>query len=116
MHDNENSFLHQWLCTYSCFATEAVVCYTAVFSVVTRRSSPLSGGALRDNTKNGCVADYSTRGKRYLKNTACAKGETDGPPGGGYSWEFLVGVCRPVPQILTRFQTKKCNFPHPFSD
>ena len=26
-----------------------VVCYTAVFSVV--------GGALRDDTKNGCVAD-----------------------------------------------------------
>ena len=38
------------------------------------------------------------------------------PGGGGYSWEFLVGVCRPVLQILTRFQTKKCNFPDPFSD
>ena len=25
-------------------------------------------------------------------------------------------VCRPVLQILTRFQTKKCHFPHPFSD
>ena len=37
-------------------------------------------------------------------------------PRGGYSWEFLVGVCRPVLQILTLFQTKKCNFPHPFSD
>ena len=36
--------------------------------------------------------------------------------GGEYSWEFLVGVCRKVLQILTRFQTKKCNFPHPFSD
>ena len=35
---------------------------------------------------------------------------------GGYSCEFLVGVCRPVLQILTRFQTKKLNFPHPFSD
>ena len=34
----------------------------------------------------------------------------------GYSWEFLVEVCRPVLQILTLFQTKKCNFPHPFSD
>ena len=37
----------------------------------------------------------------------------------GYSLEFLeflVGVCRPVPQILTLFQTKKCHFPHPFSD
>ena len=31
------------------------------------------------------------------------------PPGGeGYSWEFLVGVCRLVLQILT--------LPHPFSD
>ena len=35
-----------------------VVCYTAVFSAVTQRSSPLVGGALRDHTKNGCVADY----------------------------------------------------------
>ena len=35
---------------------------------------------------------------------------------GGYSWEFLVGVRRPVLQILTLFQTKKCYFPHPFSD
>ena len=30
-----------------------LVCYTAVFSVVTQ----LVGGALRDDTKNGCVAD-----------------------------------------------------------
>ena len=37
-----------------------LVCYTAVFSVVTQRSSlppSLWGGALRDDTKNGCVAD-----------------------------------------------------------
>ena len=27
---------------------------------------------------------------------------------GGYSWEFLVGVCRLVLQILTLLQTKKC--------
>ena len=38
------------------------------------------------------------------------------PGGGGYSWEFLVGVCRPVLQILTLFQTKQCHFLHPFSD
>ena len=31
------------------------------------------------------------------------------------SWEFFVGVCRPVLQILTLFQTKKCHFSHPFS-
>ena len=29
---------------------------------------------------------------------------------GGYSWEFLMGVCCPVLQILTRFQTKTCSF------
>ena len=32
------------------------------------------------------------------------------------SWEFLVGVCRPVLQTLTLFQTKKSHFSHPFSD
>ena len=31
-----------------------IVCYTAVFSVVTQCSSPLP---LCDDTKNGCVAD-----------------------------------------------------------
>ena len=35
---------------------------------------------------------------------------------GGFTTEFLVGVCRPVPQILTQFQTKIFHFPHPFSD
>ena len=35
-------------------ATQQLVCYTAVFSVVTQRW----GEALRDDTKNGCVADY----------------------------------------------------------
>ena len=29
-----------------------------------------------------------------------------------YSLEFLVGLCRPVPQILTRFLTKKMQFFH----
>ena len=36
--------------------------------------------------------------------------------GGGYYWEFLVGVWFPVLRILTLLQTKKCHFPHPFSD
>ena len=36
------------------------------------------------------------------------------PWGRGYSWELLVGVSRPVPQILTLFQTKKCQFPTRF--
>ena len=36
-----------------------------------------------------------------------------GPGGGGgkgYSWEFLVGVCRPDLQMLTLFQTQKMSF------
>ena len=36
--------------------------------------------------------------------------------GGGYSWEFLVGVCDSVLLILTLFQTKQCHFSHPYSD
>ena len=45
-------------------AIQHLVCYTAVFSVVTQGFSPqtLWGGTLRDDTKNGCVADYSTPG------------------------------------------------------
>ena len=39
-HDNPNVFVIS--------ASNLIVCYTAVFSVVTQRSS---------NTKNGCVAD-----------------------------------------------------------
>ena len=41
---------------------------------------------------------------------------TSSPGGGGNSWKLLVGVCRPVLQILTLFQTQKYHFPHPFSD
>ena len=37
-------------------------------------------------------------------------------PGGGYYSEFLLGVWCPVLRILTLLQTKKCHFPHPFSD
>ena len=33
----------------------------------------------------------------------------------GYSWEFLVWLCRKVLKIRTIFQTKKCHFSHPFS-
>ena len=36
--------------------------------------------------------------------------------GRGYSWQFLVGACHTVLQILTLFQTKICHFSHPFSD
>ena len=43
-------------CNYK--ALFEIVCYTAVFSVVTQRSVPQAWGALRDDTKNGFVADY----------------------------------------------------------
>ena len=43
-----------------------------------------------------------------------SNGSMEGGGGAWYSWEFLVGVCRPVLQILT---LKKCrSFSHPFSD
>ena len=36
--------------------------------------------------------------------------------GGRFSWEFLVGQCRPVLQILALFQTFKCHFPPDLND
>ena len=36
-------------------------------------------------------------------------------PRGGTPGNFWRGCARPLLQILTRFQTKKRNFPHPFS-
>ena len=38
------------------------------------------------------------------------------PRGGGYSWEFLVGMCCPVLQILSPISHQKCHYSHPFSD
>ena len=36
--------------------------------------------------------------------------------GGGDSWEFMVGVCRPVLQVLTLIQTKNAIFHTHFQD
>ena len=48
-------------------ARQALVCYTAVFSVVTQRSPPPHPPsfppALRDDTKSGCVLDSTTVSK-----------------------------------------------------
>ena len=44
------------------------------------------------------------------------QGSLTGLTPGGYSSKLSMGVCRPVLQILTLFQTKTCHFPHPFSD
>ena len=38
------------------------------------------------------------------------------PGGGGVLLGILGGGVAPGSPSLTRFQTKKCNFPHPFSD
>ena len=38
----------------------------------------------------------------------------DGP--GGYSQKNWVGVCGPLPKILTLFMTKICDFPYPIYD
>ena len=46
-------------------ATRTLVCYTAVFSVVTQRSSPLE--ALCDDTENGCVADYQNMREEHAR-------------------------------------------------
>ena len=59
------------LVLHACFM---LVCYTAVFSVVTQCSeercvtfsSRQWGGALHDNTKNGCVADQLYVGLDHL--------------------------------------------------
>ena len=53
------AFSQRWSFHYFIWPTARVivVCYTAVFSVVTQRSSPQRGGALRYDTENGCVAD-----------------------------------------------------------
>ena len=49
------SYVTQWSATRFIVACASLVCYTGVFSVVTQCS--FWGGALRDDTKNGCVAD-----------------------------------------------------------
>ena len=59
--------------------------------------------------------DFSTE-LTFCPDTTGSNSMVTHPGGGGYSWEFLVEVCHPVPQILILFQTKKCHFPHPFSD
>ena len=57
------SVLYEVILTFGVdFLIPHLVCYTDVFSVVTQRSSPQwggggGGGALRDDSKNGYIAD-----------------------------------------------------------
>ena len=37
-------------------------------------------------------------------------------PGGGYSQKNWVGVCGPLPKILTQLMTKICDIPYPIYD
>ena len=65
-------------------------------------------------------ANYEVAKSKAGGFQACQDSNPDlrarGEGGGGYSWEFLVGMCRRVLKILTLFQNKKCHFPDPFSD
>ena len=61
--------------------------------------------------------DYIVFGLNWVKCAWTLTVQEPDPGGaGGYSSEFSVGVCRPVPQILTQFHSKTYHFPHPFSD
>ena len=42
--------------------------------------------------------------------------KNSGGGGGGYFQKNWVGVCHTLPEILTLFQTKICDFPYPISD
>ena len=70
------------------------------------------------NFVDSCVANVvQINTVTILQAPGCLKGgypglEWGGGGGEGYSWEFLVGVCRPVDLTLDQ----RCNFPHPFSD
>ena len=61
--------------------------------------------------KNRCVVNiFLSQNVRGLRGAYVA-GQLGG---GGYFWEFLVaGLCRPVLQILTLFQTRKMSFSTP---
>ena len=60
------------MATFAISALGLLVSLAAVFIIVTQRSSPQTfwGGALRDDTKNGCEGDY--RVAHWIKH---AKGE-----------------------------------------
>ena len=67
-----------------------------------------------------CLTSQPTRTATFFIWPKCSNvslfGSSSATPRGGDSWEFLVGVCRPVLQILTLFQTKICHYSQPFSD
>ena len=70
----------------------------------------------RDRLIAGYVSAVSTlrnASEKLTKNIAYYPGEIKHlfyP--GRYAREFLVGLCRPVLQVLTLFQAKKLYFPH----
>ena len=66
---------------------------------------------------NALISKMGARMMVYTVDYRLADGQQLNPRyRGWYSWELLLGVYRPILQILTRFQTKKCNYPYPFSD
>ena len=63
---------------------------------------------------------YGVRKERLAQWPAfCVPNATKKPEaggGGGYLQKNWVGVCSALPETLTLFQTKICDFPHPISD
>ena len=59
-----------------------------------------------------CSLDKNNKINRQEKESTTEEVSLMNLPG-GYCWEFVVGVCHPVLQILDQ---KVVFFPHPFSD
>ena len=125
-----------------CFICTTII-YCKIYITVRRHTKEINGTVYKFHSrkqKNGELANVARRIKSavgtffiYLVFLACFFPEYCSllldtflhnphsilmyrfPPPGGYSLEFLVGVCRPHLQIQTQFQTQKCHFPHPFS-
>ena len=97
---------------WSCSEWPKLVGNTAVFSVVTQRSFPQEDRALRDDTKNGCLADFigPSRSAKIFSSTLNPIGETynlkmSGPAMStrlGYFWK-RVGwhEQKPSPSLAT---------------
>ena len=81
---------------------------------IARQSVPALIDLQEGFNEKACSVNSSERKRRFLATLVSAPSPSGG---GGYSSEFLVGVCRPDPQILTQFQVKIFRLTRcPFSD
>ena len=95
------------------FSYWKLVLISCVFPLKVQESRPFrKTGGINWNvqrvrlTKRGLTFSNNSAGSAYQPKKGSSRGSTP-----GNSWWGC-----PVLQILTRFQTKKCNFPYPFSD